>query len=271
MADGDNGAADSKSNSSPGIEIELNGEKKIFTADDVKNLVGLQAQMTPKAQLVSEIEAKARALNLDPQQFVEQSVNAFGTLASLYEQGLIDDEGNFKAPKQTVQDPGERKPTVIPSASKSNLSVEQIADQALEKVAPHIKNLTEENLRLRGDLNSLARLRLEDDLTKRFPELSSEDVSKVLAISVRDKQRDLFQIAKGLQDSKVNEKAEIKKQIGKHYGIDFDTLDANRLLQEKGGGASALVQGKAISFRKGQKDAVDPRDAALQYLNRIGS
>ena len=76
------------------IEVEIDGELKQFTAEDVKNLKAMQKSATEKYQKASPVYKAAEKFGLDPEDYLEQTDYAMEVVHKLMQAGVIDAEGN---------------------------------------------------------------------------------------------------------------------------------------------------------------------------------
>ena len=100
--------------------------------------------------------------------------------------------------------------------------------------------------------------------------LNDEDVSRLLAIAGADRSKTLVQHAEEFSKKKIGDRASLRAEIAKEFGIDVTKFDANKLReQEAEGDIGALFKGKRFSFKK-DKDSLSPKEAMVEYFKRKG-
>lgn len=244
------------------IVIELEGgEKKVLKSEDVKNLLAQQASVTQKAQKIAAIEDAAKKYGLEPEDYVGHAEGAFASVTKLMELGLIDEKG----------EPIERKEVTKPAnvlvtpVSKTKDSSDDPVVKALEQINQRIKGIEEDQTRM-------MRISLGKDIRAKFDNLSDEDVSKVLGTAMNDPKKSVWQHAEDASNAKKVGEGELEKAFAKKYGINLEEWNANKIREQTAdGGASALVAGKKISFRKpskGGENVVTPKEAMKEFLRK---
>lgn len=250
------------------ITLEIDGEKKTYGAEDVTNLLAQQASATQKTQKAAALVDAAAKYGVDPDEYVARAEGAFATVVELIGDGVLDEEGKqVKKEVEDVDSDKDKKKVVTTKVdpTKDAASKElEIVNKALGDANKRLGKLEEDNL-------SLMRKNLTGDLQKEHPELTKDDVSRIFGIAMNDQRKDVWQHAKDFVVLKKEGDAKTREAYAKEFNIDLKEFDENKVKeQDAKGGAAAVVLGKRkLSFKKGKKDAVTPREATLEYFRRL--
>lgn len=249
------------------IVIEIGGEKKEFEAKDVENLLAQQAGVTQKAQSIATIIDAAKKYGLDPEDYVGHAEGAFSIMTKLMDDGVIDKEGNVVATEgkdvSKTEDPLKGTPPQSTKELEGSKELSTIT-KALETIQTKMEGLEKDQV-------GMMRVNLEDKILAKHKELTSNDVSKLLGIAMNDPSKSVWQQAEEMVKAKGEAKGEVRKEFATEFGIDLEKWDANKVLeQEAEGGAAAVLAGRKISFgaKRGDKDAVTPKQAMLEFVRR---
>ena len=260
FTDGGDAGGDPGSKGDVGLEVEIDGEKKMFTVADVTNLISQQASATQKTQQVSSVLKACEKFGLEPDAFVDQAQGAFSVISDLIEKGLVDEKGNLVEKKGGTG-------INFPSAGNSNAlpAEDKLVGLVAKALEPIIKKLGV----LEQDQTQLTRLRISDSVKGKFKNLEDTDISKLFAVAGNDRSKTLMQHAEEISKQKVKEHSNLRGEFAKEFGVDLTRFDANKLNEQSAdGGAGALFQGKKFSFKK-KEGAITPKEATAEYLDRM--
>lgn len=280
--DGSNGSQGDKpiENSAGTGEGTLQVGDKTYTPEDVAMLVNGQATATQAMQEVADIKAAAEKYGIDPKTFVEQAEGSFSVMSTLIDQGVIDSKGAILETKpgpDTSLKPetddsleglfGVPKPTQ-PTGNDKTMSVIQDALQKIPELVEQNKKLTEQLESLDQTQSNIIRTNIQEKIQDKFKNLDTEDVSRVFALAMQDRSKDVYVHAEAFSKVKSARTDELRKQHAEEFGIDLDKYNENKLLEsEPGYGAAVQVKGKKLSFKK-KDGAVTPKQATVDFLNR---
>lgn len=267
MADDDGGSSSEGNEPTDKIVMDVDGESKEFSAEDITNLLEQQANATQGLQETAAVRDAAAKYGVTVENFLERANESFGTVLSLIDKGVINDTGEIVPQKELD------KPT------KLNLPGAQVLDEKalknLDLVAKGLTSLETVTKRLdevQTDNATLMRLRIQDRLQGKFPALSEEDVSKILVQARNDQgktNKSLDQFAQEFVDKGLASLGDLEKEFAKKYDVDIEAFNANKLNEsEPDGGASAMLGERKVSFKTG-KDTVTPRKATEEFFKRI--
>lgn len=272
------------------------GEKE-YTPEDITKLEGSVKELGTKAQTAEQraesfkaVEEFCAKYNLDPAGLVENADGAFILTNRLIEEGIIDPSGKVLVSKTAPKGKGKETNDPPPDddedldalleekGSKSTpgkaQKLEAIIQKALKgSIEPLSKTLEE----LTTVQTGMLRDRWEQRIKEKFPNLESDDVSRVFRVAAEDKKHSLLEIAEAASKQKSTAMDSLRKKHAEEFGINLEEFDRNKL-QEKGseGGAAILAQGRKFSLSKRRMQdsggkLVDPKDASLEYLKKIGA
>jgi hypothetical protein len=246
------------------ITVEVDGESKSFSSDDIQNLVSQQAAATQKTQQVSVVLKACNKFDMNPEVFVGQAEGAFDVIANLIDAGVVDEQGNII--KKEVE---QKKVNTSFSNTNHNGNNVSSEDKMLGVINKVLKPLTEKFEALERDQMQLTRLRVNDTISGKFDNLDERDMSEIFATAGADKTKTLMQHAESISKKKGDNLLEQKKALAKELGVDYDEFTANALREQgSDGGAAGLFKDKKISFKKG-KDSLSPKAAMADFLKRF--
>ena len=264
-------------------KIEVEG--KSYSAEDVQNLVKMQASATQTMQEVAEIKAAAEKYGVDVETYLGQAEGAFGVMSQLIADKVIDEKGNVvKAepvkkvePKQDEEVDLDKLFNLPAGEGKAPAGIDKIAAIVAKALGPQLESIEELGKRVaavdktQGDM---IRLNLEEKVTTKFPNLKPNDISQVFGAAMQDRSKSLWEHAEAASKAKASSVSSLREEHAKEFGIDLSKFDENKLKEQKaGGGAGVLFEGKKFSFnpKKGDKDTVTPAKAAAEYIESISS
>jgi len=262
-------------------KIEVDGKE--YSAEDVKNILAQGATATQKAQEVAGVKAAAEKYGVDLETYMGQAEGAFGVMSELISAGIIDEKGNVikKEEKGTpIKEPeGDELAKLfgLPPGDTKVTGAAKIAEIVQRALAPQLGEITKLAERVaavdktQGDM---IRLNLEKEVGGKYPALKSHDISQVFARAMNDRSKSLWEHAEAVNAVRSAELASTRAIHAKEFGVDLTKFDENKLKeQEAGGGAGVIFKGKKFSFnaKKGDEKAVNPRSAAIEYIERITS
>lgn len=260
---------DSNANGSPNADQagKLEIEGKIYTADDIKNLVAQQAELTQKAQVASKFSTVLSRYNVEPDVYLQNSEASLALMNELIQKGIIDETGRIVEKQAQTPTPQFQQ---LPVQSQQISKADATAMKALEDFNSKFKGVETEIQRLREDNLNLMRLRIGDQLKGNFPELDEQDISRVIATAYNsDRQRPVMEVAKEFVDSKKSWLESQKQSWAKEFGLDYEDLKKRKSFIEQGpeGGLGGMVAGKKVTFNKGKDpNAVTPRQATKAFF-----
>ena len=269
------------------------GEKE-YTSDDVAKLEGSVAELGQKAASAEQkaaafktVEEFCAKYNLDPQGLVQNADGAFSLVNRLIEEGVIDPTGKVLVSKTAPKDSG-RAPDTPPDTEdeldallkgdikknpekvqKLESMIQRVIKSTMEPVSKTLEELTTVQ-------TGMLRDRWEQRIKERFPNLESDDVSRVFRAAAEDKKRSLMEVAEIASKQKSQRMDDLRKKHAEEFGINLEEFDRNKL-QDKGseGGAAVLAQGRKFSLSKRRigddNKLVNPLDASREYLRKIGA
>ena len=246
------------------ITVEIGGESKSFSSDDIQNLVSQQSSATQKTQQVSAVLKACNKFDMNPEVFVGQAEGAFDVIANLIDAGVVDDQGNI-IQKETVQ----KKADVSFSNTNQGGASTSSDDKMLSVINQVLEPLTKKFEALERDQMHLTRLRVNDTINGKFDNLDERDMSEIFATAGADKTKTLMQHAESISKKKGDNLLEQKRALAKELGVNYDEFTANALREQgSDGGAAGLFKDKKISFKKG-KDSLSPKAAMADFLKRF--
>lgn len=239
--------------------------EKIKVGDKEYTIEEITQQLTQGAQAMQQLGAVnqvAGRLGLKTDEFVEQAQNAFGALVGLQEQGIIDAQGvvvKKEAPKVPEPKP-DQKSTGIPNA-------DEIAAIALGKVQGPLSNLEQQIKQIQDSQQRIGRSILLGQIKSKHPNLDDEEIEFAMTKAVSQK-RDIWEVAKerseklgGLQKGAVD-------TFAKEKGLNLERINRlDEMRNSEGGVAKAVVEGKKLSFKRGEEGAITPREALETHMN----
>ena len=264
-------------------KIEVDG--KDYSVEDVQNLVKQGASATQKMQEVAGIKAAAEKYGVDVETYLGQAEGAFGVMSQLINDKVIDEQGNTI--KKAGKEPTDTEPRGdvdfeklfnLPAGDTKGLAgidkVAAIVAKALEPQLAGMKELGDKVAAVDKTQGDMIRLNLEEKVIGKFPNLKSDDVSRVFGSAMQDKSKSLWEHAETVSKAKASDVSSLREEHAKEFGINLGKFDENKLKeQEAGGGAGVLFKGKKFSFnaKHGDKDSVTPAKAAAEYIEHLGS
>jgi len=256
--------------------FEIDG--KAYKPEDVKGLLAQVKSMTEKGRQAQIILDTAGKYGLDPESYVVQAEAALGVVGDLINKGVINDHGELVSSKEKEKGRDESseggdlerflKLTGKGEGDTKGLGgVDRIA--AVVAKAIGIDQINQRIERFERTQNQMLRLDVENKLQAKFPNFSSEDVDRVLFAARMDPKKTIWQHAEERAEMKKAERARLREEVAKEFGIDPKQFDENKLKeQDAKGGASGMFKGKKFSFRSGDKEAVNPMRATMEFFRK---
>lgn len=260
---------ESKESGSPNqdqaAKIEIDG--KVFGADDVKNLLAQQANLTQQSQVASKLTAATSRYNVDPDTYLQNAEASFALMNDLIQKGIIDETGKIvekQAPVQQQQSQFQQMP------QQGGTRADATAMKALDDFHKRFGSMEKDLAQLREDNVNLMRLRIGDQLSQKFPDLDEQDISRVIATAYNsERQRPVMEVAKEMMESKKQWLVAQEEKWAKDYGLNYEDLKKRKQFIEQGpeGGLGGMVAGKKLTFNKGKDpNAVTPGQAAKAFF-----
>lgn len=254
------------------LKVDVNGEAKTVTADDVKNLFEMQSSATVNLQKAAAAIKAAEKYNVSVEDFIQHAEGTMGAFAQLVDQGIINERGELitKSPGVTTpagEEPklnldGIKDPTVAALVKKVDTVM-----SAIDKIGKVTSGLEKDNLRL------LER-EIKKEIKVKHPELDNEDIDRVLGVAKRDGSKDVWEHAESMAEKAKVRRLGTREAYAKEFGIDLKEFDANKIKENdpEFGKAGFFVKGKKLSFnRSGKKEegVVTPRTATESYFSKV--
>jgi len=287
--DGAGGQQDNKS-AGDSIQIKVGGEVKTFSPQELATRLEKAGNLERTVEQLSGFQKILTQYGIGADEYLKNSEAAFAIANTLIEKGVIDEQGNIV--EKRTQDPrssDDGKPTFRFSDDASK-------DKQLETIGKALQAIVNKVEKLEEGQSNIYRRNIKRDVQAMHPELDDADISKLLALSQRDKSRGFWDHAANLANekstrTKQTEKSFVKSvvetlgKIGalKEGAIDMsklDELDLNSLKESDPSGGSPTYEGKKFIFgarkrRLGLKgtDAdkfASPADATHEMFKRIG-
>jgi len=266
-----------ESNAAPAsINVEIDGQERTLTGDDVRNLVAQQASATQKTQEVAAIKNIADKHDMTPQVFAEQVSDLLGQVARLQDKGIIDENGDIV--EQTTQ-----QETFVPENKTfdfgdtgrqefASAKTEQVVQAALKGINEKLAAVESSQQKMNDNNAMILQTQIERQIQADNPELSIQDASYIIDKAQDDMTKPLAQHIEDFKVTKKDYNTGQEKKYAEHFGVNLETFNANRLREQdaKGGGLAGLFKGKKFSFKKGN-NSIDPRQALQETLKgRLG-
>lgn len=270
----DDGGGSGGGSAPTGIVLDIDGEEKTFTPEQVLDMHKNLASATQNSQKAAPLLKLAEQVGLDPDDLSQQIPGAFSLIQDLVDQGIIDQEGNVikqKAAPANADDDSDDN-------DNSNSSSEQIS---ASKIAELIEAKLEEKLNPfqkaiqdLGNVNTgLQRAEISRRLKAEYQDadLSDEDVTTIMSMSRASRGKaNLRQAAEQFIGKRQEQLTKMEQQIVEKYkkaGVDLSQFDLNSLKEQDADSVAArITQDKRLSFRKGDK-TISPAQAAKDYLD----
>jgi hypothetical protein len=234
---------------------------------------GLQKTATEASQVAKIVSEAAGKYEMDPGSYIDQAEGAFSIVGRLVQEGIIDQNGEIvkKTPSKGESE-GDDLLKGLLDGKKSEGGMARDEDKVSEIVSKAIGGVKEELLgeiaNLKKENSQLYRLQLEKDLQSEFTDLNQEEISQAIGKAAYDpKKRGVKFHAEEILKAKGNYRSSVEEEILKKYGIDKEEWERKNELKQQGSeGASALVKGKKLSFKKGE-GTITPQEATRAYFD----
>lgn len=178
------------------IEVEINGEKKTLTVEEVKVLAGKVGELERAKEGYAPFAKVLLQYGVDVNDYLRNSEASFAVVNQLIEKGIIDDQGNVLEKKAEEDNKGN---IIKQDDSQRNTSggkaTKTILD-ALTKIAGRIESLEEGQ-------SGIYRRNIEADVKSKYPDLESGDITQILARAKADRGRDFWDHAKTVATDKA--------------------------------------------------------------------
>jgi len=247
------------------ISVEVDGEAKEFSAEDVGNLLAQQASATQKTQVAAPIIKAAERYGVSVEDYLHNSEGSLALMNELVDKGVIDEHGTI-----LKKDP---EPSPKPDLNLQKKEGETPPEGFEKKLAIALKATTdplmEKMSKLESDNILLMKLRLQDQALGKFDNLDEGDVAKIFTIAEKEPEKTFIQCAEDYSKGKQEHYGKLEEAWAKEHGVDLEEVKAKKLFeQDPEGGAAAIFTGKKISFKRG-KDSVSPLDATRTLFDKI--
>ena len=260
-------------NQNTGIVLEIDGEEKTFTPEQVLDMHKNLASATQNSQKAAPLLKLAEQVGLDPDDLSQQIPGAFSLIQDLVDQGIIDQDGNVIKQKAVAANADDDNDNDDSSSSSDQISASKIAAlieaKLEEKLTPFQKAIQD----LGNTSTGLQRAEISRRLKTEYQDanLSDEDVTTIMSMSRASRGKmNLRQAAENFIGKRQEQLTQMEQQILKKYkeaGVDLSQFDLNSLKEQDADSVAArITQDKKLSFRKGE-GTISPAQAAKDYLN----
>ena len=227
------------------IEVEIDGEVKQFSAEDVKNLTAMQKSATDKFQKAAPAIKAAEALGFDSvEEFVEQSNMSLEAIHKLMQEGVIDPELNVVKKQETIGEPDPFNQQQQQRPMDEEVIMKAISRVVDEKLSPQTSGMAKR-------VEQLERVLASKALKERHPGLSKEAIGEVFMRASRDSNKSFLEHGDDVATASLSFIQEIEsqteKKIADKLGITLDDLN-KRKEQSPEGGASSIIQNRKAKF-----------------------
>lgn len=251
------------------LTVEIDGQKKEFTPDDVTNLINQQASATQKTQKVAAIMQACDKYGIEPDVYLGQAEGAFSVMSDLINKGIIDNEGKLieKKPDPNI-DPSPGTPS---PGSPVDEKTAAIIAKTLAPLTDTVKTIASRIDKMEDDQVSLLQMDIERQIKEKHPDFSQKEISHLLGVAASDrtKKKSLWDFAEDMKKEKAELASNYRAAHAKEFGVNLEDFDANKLDdQDGGGGAAAFVKGKKMTFKRGVKDGISPKQATIEFMKR---
>ena len=252
------------------IKIDVDGEEKVLSLDDVQNMYNQQAAVATNSQKVASIMKAVERYETDPDTYLSNAENAFGVMNLLIEKGIIDDKGEPIEKKETP--PSDDDKGRIFGTPDDKGTADKTAQIVMKALGPDLEKLGERMDGLEQGQSGLMRRSLKLDVQAKYPDFGDEDIARLVRISQEDQRKGLWEHAEDLDKGKKAGQAETRKGYAKEFGVNLDEFDANKLTEQGAeGGGAGLIEGKKVMFasrakKLGIKDSVTPGEVTVSHF-----
>lgn len=255
------------------------GDKE-YTPKDVEGILGQMGPLNEKVGKAQAILDACARYNLEPEEFLANSMGSFSLINDLMKAGIIDEEGKVLAQgkkEERVTEKDEKHLEFLKSGGGTGGSkVEDIVGRALSGVSSEVKGLAEKMEKIQSIQTGMIQADFEAKIKGKYPELSDQDVERVLRNAMSDPKKSLWQHAEAVNAERGGEKEKMLKGVAEKLKIPWDVFskrlsgDENSLKEQTPlGGVAPLIQGKKFSlFKKEGKEWITPKQAAMEYFKR---
>jgi hypothetical protein len=241
-----------------GVEIEIGGEKRKLTAEDVKAMATKVAELEEARKKLEPFVQTLGRYGIDTEEYLRNSEASFVVMNQLIEKGVIDEQGNL------VEKKGGQQAAPVPQVPNVDGSGKlpremQVVLNALGKVTERLDTLEESQ-------SVIYRRNLEADVQSKFSNLESEDVTKLLAKAKADRGKSLWEHAKVMSEEKEGRKAQEKTTLAKEVlgvlikagivpegKLDLEKLDLSALAKKDSKNDPPSYEGKKFLFSNRKK------------------
>lgn len=261
-------------------EEEFKGVKvgeKVYGPQDVEGILTQHATLQESLKELSVVKDTISKYGIDPQTFVTNAEGAFSLMSKLIDEGVIDNQGNLVGKKEGIKESaGQGDPEALlslPQGDQNKQGAESVALAAINALSQKLDAISKTVESVDKTQSSIIRVNLEEKIRSKYPVLSPDDTSRVIATALRDRSKDVFTHAQIFAQAKSTEEAKLREKHAKEFGVDLKTFDENRIMDPgNDGGVSALLKGRKISFRKIKgEETITPSQAIKDFVKmRLG-
>ena len=153
------------SGNSSQIVVELNGEQKTFTSEEIKGLAGKATEADRLNQQFAPFSKVLTQYGVSPEDYLRNSEGSFALVNQLIEAGVIDDQGNILK-KESNASKGEKN-VVNVDLTKSG------GNKETEVILKALKGMSDRLEQLEDGQSGIYRRNIENDVKQRHSNLES--------------------------------------------------------------------------------------------------
>lgn len=251
-------AAAAQAAQAAGVEIEIGGEKRKLTAEDVKAMATKVAELEEAKKKLEPFVQTLGRYGIDTEEYLRNSEASFVVMNQLIEKGVIDEQGNL------VEKKGAEK--AASALQVSNVKTSGELPREIQVVLSAFGKITERLDSLEESQSVIYRRNLEADVQSKFSNLESEDVTKLLAKAKADRGKSLWDHAKVMSEEKATRKTQEKTTLAKEVlgvlikagivpegKLDLEKLDLSSLAKKDAKNDPPSYEGKRFLFSNRKK------------------
>ena len=236
--DGGSGDKGQGSGNSSQIVVELNGEQKTFTSEEIKGLAGKATEADRLNQQFAPFSKVLTQYGVTPEDYLRNSEGSFALVNQLIEAGVIDDQGNILKKDSSATKVEPKVVNVDLTKSGENKQLDVVL-KALKGIGDRIEQLEDGQ-------SGIYRRNIENDVKGKHPNLETEDITRLLAKAKADKSKSFWDHAEAMSKG--------KEVVGKRTELDAAKRTVG-LLQKAG-----IIPAGAIDLSKLDLDALKSQD-----------
>lgn len=243
-----------------GIKI---GDKE-YTEEQLKAALESSTKLSELERQIAPVQQMIERYKLEGvEDLLQNTEGAFTQILQLQEAGLIDEKGQIKEKPPEKPPVTPKVPPVDPTKDKN--SVEAIVAKVMEGIKPTVDKMEKQLNFLNDSQSQLLRERTLSKVQERYPNLKEKEVSVAIAKANAQK-RDFWDVAKEISKEKEAEGQQLISAFAEEHKLDLKELNnLKEMRSNEGSVAEAVVEGKKISFKKGD-NSITPREATENFF-----